>query len=187
VYVVDAQGGEPRSLTQGFSTEDTPSWSYDGQWIYFKSNRSGISQIWKIPAEGGEATQLTESGGVFRPLESPDGQYVYYLKCGMPEWLGTIWRVPVEGGEEEEVLGETVQQGGWDILQNRLYYSKRKDGEWFAIYYLDLETGKKTEYFRHEGAVQGSYLSVSLDEQWIFYAMRDPTITSDIMLVENFQ
>ena len=106
----------------------------------------------------------------------------------MPWWGGgTIWRVPVEGGEEEEVLRVEVHRGGWDILQNRLYYSKRKDGEWFAIYYLDLETGKKTEFFRREGAGRGGYLSVSSDEQWIFYAMRDPTVTSDLMLVENFQ
>ena len=38
IYVVDADGGQPRFLT---SPASTPSWSHDGKWIYF--TRQGVS------------------------------------------------------------------------------------------------------------------------------------------------
>ena len=41
----------------------SPSWSRDGKWIYFASDRSGEYQVWKMPAGGGEAVQLTRKGG----------------------------------------------------------------------------------------------------------------------------
>jgi len=58
IYVVAASGGKPRRLTNQPSFEAIASWSHDGKWIYFCSDRSGTYQIWKMPAQGGEATQL---------------------------------------------------------------------------------------------------------------------------------
>src|SRR5438128_1202651 len=86
------------------------SWSNDGRWIYFASNRTGEFQIWKIPATGGEAERLTSKGG-FGPAESPDGKYVYYAK-GMQ--TAGLWRVPVSGGDEEEVL-DLLPAGAWKL------------------------------------------------------------------------
>ena len=38
-----------------------PSWSIDGQWIYFASNRTGDWQIWKMPSAGGTPEQITRA------------------------------------------------------------------------------------------------------------------------------
>ena len=48
-------------------------------WIYFDSARTGEQQIFKMPATGGEAVQLTRDGG-FAPLESSDAKFLYYTK-----------------------------------------------------------------------------------------------------------
>lgn len=45
-----------------------PSWSRDGHWLYFASNRSGDDQVWRVPATGGEAVQVTKQGGFAAPL-----------------------------------------------------------------------------------------------------------------------
>jgi hypothetical protein len=42
--------------------------------------RSGAYQIWKMPAQGGEAAQLTHRGG-FAAFESLDGRSIYYTKA----------------------------------------------------------------------------------------------------------
>jgi Tol biopolymer transport system component/predicted Ser/Thr protein kinase len=57
IYVVSASGGAPRRLTiqPGFDT--WPFWSWDGRWLYFKSHRSGQSQIWKMPSQGGKPSK----------------------------------------------------------------------------------------------------------------------------------
>ena len=43
-----------------------PSWSRDGQWIYFASNRTGSWQVWKVKAASDEshasAVQVDASG-----------------------------------------------------------------------------------------------------------------------------
>ena len=49
IFVIDASTGKPKQLTTGSSEDVVPSWSNDGNWIYFSSNRSGTWQIWKIP------------------------------------------------------------------------------------------------------------------------------------------
>ncbi|MBV9676886.1 MAG: PD40 domain-containing protein [Acidobacteriaceae bacterium] len=64
-------------MTTGPFGNFMPSWSPDGRWLYFKSQRSGSDQIWKIPAAGGAPVQLTRHGGS-EAFASPDGKLIYY-------------------------------------------------------------------------------------------------------------
>jgi Tol biopolymer transport system component len=63
IYLVRSDGGNPRLLTSETSVDILPSWSRDGGWIYFGSDRSGTWQVWKAPSEGGQAVQVTQHGG----------------------------------------------------------------------------------------------------------------------------
>src|SRR5438093_470766 len=68
VWVVDVKGGEPRRLTTGPMKDTLPRWSPDGRWLAFVSDRGARkkSQLYAMPAAGGEATQLTDlPNGVF--------------------------------------------------------------------------------------------------------------------------
>ena len=104
IYVVGADGGAPRRLTTEPSEEGRPGWSQDGRWIYFRSDRSGSQQIWKMPAEGGPPVQVTRTGG-FEAFESPDGKLLYYTKGRQTPGL---WSMPVGGGEETRVLEKVL-------------------------------------------------------------------------------
>src|SRR5262249_21943645 len=80
IYMMDAAGGSPKRLSRDDGHKDfRPAWSRDGRWIYFGSTRSGTIQIRKIPAHGGVPVQITKNGGA-EPVESPDGQMLYYTK-----------------------------------------------------------------------------------------------------------
>jgi Tol biopolymer transport system component len=89
-----------------------PSWSRDGKWVYFASGRNGGWQVWKVPAGGGSAVQVTQHGG-HAALESPDGKYLYYAANSNAE--PEIRRVPVTGGEE--VAMPLVRPGTWASWQ----------------------------------------------------------------------
>src|SRR6185436_7326389 len=74
IYVVPAAGGAPRAVTVAGSSAWDPHWSKDGKSLYFLSNRSGTSQLWKLPLDGfGEATQVTTFTKGIKQLDfSPD-------------------------------------------------------------------------------------------------------------------
>ena len=52
IFAVPASGGAARRLTTQSSQDAIPSWSHDGTWIYFWSDRTGTPQIWKMPTWG---------------------------------------------------------------------------------------------------------------------------------------
>src|SRR5918995_4202616 len=60
IYVVPVSGGESRPVTTGASSASEPRWSRDGSVLYFLSDRTGLSQLWKLPLDSfGEAVQVT--------------------------------------------------------------------------------------------------------------------------------
>ena len=52
--------GKTHQLTTHAANDTAPSWSADGKYVYFLSERSGTSQVWRIAIGGGEAKQVTE-------------------------------------------------------------------------------------------------------------------------------
>ncbi|MFN9795709.1 MAG: prolyl oligopeptidase family serine peptidase [Gemmatimonas sp.] len=87
VFIVPAAGGAARQLTFGERGESQPPWSPDGKTIAFVAARgTGTGenaprpQIWLLPADGGEARQLTTiKDGVSGYVWSPDGSRIALL------------------------------------------------------------------------------------------------------------
>jgi Tol biopolymer transport system component len=177
LYVADVERRFSRSLARDGLLG---SWSHDGRWIYFTLER----QIWKIPAAGGEATQITQKGGM-NPRESEDGRFLYYTDHGGRRV--DIRRVPVEGGEERAVPGvPRVRCLSWTLWGDRVVYATgAPQGRVGDIETLDLKTGRVERLFSSE-AMLGDGLSVSSDGQSILVALGEPE-SSDIMLVEEFR
>lgn len=88
VFVLPADGGTPRQLTNGdFNNAGPLSWSADSSRIYFSSNRNegwalqaGESDVYSVSVADGELVQLTErKGGESSPTASPDGRTIAYI------------------------------------------------------------------------------------------------------------
>jgi Tol biopolymer transport system component/predicted Ser/Thr protein kinase len=185
VFVANANGGVPRSLTTdpiGYMT--WPSWSRDGRWIYFRSRRTGSSAIWKMPAAGGDAVQITPNGHERDvPQESPDGKFLYYINGDRyPEQLSG-WRMPARGGEETRVLDATAALGSFAVVEQGIYFAMPPDEQGRCdISLRDLTTGKTRKIV----TVVGRFAAVSPDGRTILYEQQDEA-GSDLMLVENFR
>jgi len=170
-------------MTSNPADDGVASYSRDGRWIYFCSNRTGAWQIWKMPAEGGEAIQVTRQGGRLA-FESPDGKSVYYAKS-----LGdtSLWRVPVGGNDERQIL-ESVQWNGFTVTKRGIYFvPKPHPGGSSFIQFLDFATRASSTIAQIEKPFPTSFgMAVSPDERYILYTQTDQA-GSDLMLIENFR
>jgi dipeptidyl aminopeptidase/acylaminoacyl peptidase len=90
VWVWDLAAGKKKQITSGDWDNQGTTWSPDGKWIAFTSNRSGTtvrdanwsgnSDIFVVPADSGAERQLTNEPGPDRsPAFSPDGTRIAYL------------------------------------------------------------------------------------------------------------
>src|SRR5262249_4948871 len=125
IYVMRADGGVRRRLTNDPGDDMTPSWSHDGRWIYFASDPTGPVGVWKIPAVGGATAQVTHDGGG-TALESPDGEYLYYYKFKQSDGgtsPGPLFRVPVRGGPETQVMPRVADWGAFAVAAKAIYFT----------------------------------------------------------------
>ena len=75
IHVLDINSRQTTRLTTHRAIDTEGSWSPDGRWIYFTSDRSGGPQIYRISAEGGTPERVTFEGSYnARPRLSPDGK-----------------------------------------------------------------------------------------------------------------
>lgn len=75
LWMVKIDGSGLARLTTDPAGDNSPRWSPDGQSLYFLSTRSGSSQIWRLPATGGDAVQVSNLPlDVANLAVSPDGK-----------------------------------------------------------------------------------------------------------------
>jgi Tol biopolymer transport system component len=180
IKVVDSGGGQSRQLTGGAFTNVVPGWSRDGKWIYFGSDRSGRFEIWRAPAQGGEAGQVTRDGG-YVALESVDAKMLYYTKSS---YSGPLYARPLAGGAETQIL-EYVAFRGFQVFEDGIYYIARDRPRNHEIRFYDFATGKSRSIGALEARVNLG-LSVSPDRKTFLFTA-SATSGNDLMLIENFR
>jgi Tol biopolymer transport system component len=105
IWTINRDGGEQRQLTNNSFSDIRPLMSPDGRYIFFTSNRSGSSQVWRMNVDGTNQVQLTKREGGHPVFVTPDGKWVHFESV----LHQTLWRVPTEGGEEAELSKRTIQ------------------------------------------------------------------------------
>ncbi len=108
-----------KRLTSGNSFNFLPTWSPDGKWIAFLSDKAGGNEynIWKIPADSGAAIQITSDFNDLKPViiddHSPrklswskDGiNIAFSLKTKLNNgYVNDIFSVPSSGGNKSIIV-----------------------------------------------------------------------------------
>ena len=180
LYLLDPGSLGVRRLTTDPSDEIQPTWSRDGRWIFFGSNRTGGFHVWKMPAAGGSATQVTRASGEMA-RESPDGRFLYYAKPAFPT---AIWRIPIGGGEEEHVADGLSYPQNFVVGTRGLYFVAGGDApSRTSIDFVDFGTGRRTT-LATIGKRWWFGIALSPDERWLLFPVTDRE-GRDLMLVDN--
>jgi tricorn protease len=79
LWTAPVTGGYARRLTSGLGEATRPTLSPDGNWLAFAGREDGQTEIYVMPAEGGQPTRLTYLGGTlcYPTGWTADGQIIF--------------------------------------------------------------------------------------------------------------
>ena len=128
IWVVNADGSNPKALTDSSADDFAPEVSPDGKFVVFNSNRTGNPQAFQTSIEGGDPKQLTHGvGGAATFSISPDGKWLLYNP-----FTGGIRKLSFADGTETEL----VSKG------NLRYPQLSPDGRLVAYFFDDEQTSR---------------------------------------------
>jgi eukaryotic-like serine/threonine-protein kinase len=119
IWTIPAEGGAVRQLTKQAGEQSAPTWSHDGQWIYFSHNGSGWHEVWRVRSTGGTPEQISRNGSGVVAFESPDGQHVIY-KLGDQD--APIVEASLNGGGSRILVPCVSSFWGFSVVRESLYY-----------------------------------------------------------------
>jgi hypothetical protein len=135
LYEIDSSGGEAKALTRGMGFDVQPTYSPDGQWIAFISDRSGADNVWVMRNDGSNLRQISLGGDdtvLASPAWAPDGRSIYVSRFRWSLHNYELWRyeldgteqllIPIqdEGGTRKSSLGAAVSPDG-----RYVYFARR--------------------------------------------------------------
>jgi Tol biopolymer transport system component len=158
LYRLDAGGGRATAITHGLAFDAQPTYSPDGTWIAFVSDRSGAENLWLVRPDGSDARQITfgdDDSVLVSPAWTPDGQALYVSRFLWSLNNYELWRYGLDGSAELVVpvkdhdpphdrggvssLGAVVSPDGQSV-----YFARRvgdpDDGAW-SIVRRDVQSG----------------------------------------------
>jgi eukaryotic-like serine/threonine-protein kinase len=188
LFVVDADGGAPRQLTMDAGDENVPTWSRDGQWVYYTSDQKVGRNVWRIPAQGGRPQQITSTGSLYRAVPSPDGTEIFFQpRTGGPasSLAAPLLAVPKGGGSTPRQVLRCAADFATTVTG--LYYVECGNTAEHNIRVVDAAT-KRDVVIGRTGFIDTeltSTLAVSPDGKTVLVPRQFHT--ADLMLIENFR
>jgi tricorn protease len=168
LYTVGARGGVARRLTSHDGYEMFPRFSPDGRWIAFTGQYDGSTEVYVIPAGGGEPRRLTHTATIERDdvsdrmgpnnivLTWRDHETVVYRSRRM-QWnafKGELTLAKLTGGVPETL---PLPRGGWcsfspdgrQLAYNRVFrefrtWKRYRGGQADDLWLYDFETMQTT-------------------------------------------
>ncbi|MCH8937436.1 MAG: S9 family peptidase [Gemmatimonadetes bacterium] len=200
LFVVPADGGTPRQLTDGEWNHSGVAWSPDGSEIYFTSYRSEDwarpsnwqeSEIYAVSVATRELRQLTNRRGPDRqPVPSPDGRLIAYIAGDQHQDTYRNQRIYVmnrDGSGSRLISGDYDRQSGglqWAPDGSGLYFSVSREG-YRGLHFVSLEGGvtQLTEgkqlltmsSFSDDGTAVGTIASAHEPGDIYSFSLRNPT------------
>ncbi len=143
IFIIPADGGTPRQITNGDWNHSAPAFSADGKWIAFSGLREAKgedayrkSAIYAANVETGEIKQLTHRNGTSTgPLYSPDGKTIAFMSAdstfhsAQPD--NKIWLMNADGSNARVVSGTLDRPMSglvWADDNSGLYFSVESEG-----------------------------------------------------------
>ena len=180
LYILDIAERTPRKLNVGTMNASNPSWSHDGNWIYFVNGPGETAeQIYRVSPEGTHVEAITSAHG-YHPLDSFGGTGVYFVAPPTTLEFATI--KPTGTEYKVENVPPLAFYWNWTVGHDGIYFSPA--GALNTLSYFDFAARKVRPILSPgKGAVFG--VSVSPDGRYLLYTQLED-IHGDIMSIDDF-
>ncbi|HEV3468563.1 MAG TPA: S9 family peptidase [Pyrinomonadaceae bacterium] len=160
------------------------SFSEDEKQVLFHSNKTGIFNVYTVPAAGGEPRQLTnsEKESTYAVTYLPDGRFIYAYDRGGNENTHLYLR-EADGRERDLTPGEKTKANflGWAQDRKSFFFSTNaRDPKFFDVYEMALADFKPVLLYRNETGYQVG--DISNDKKFIAFGKPNTTVDADIYL-----
>jgi len=130
LYSVSSNGGTAHKLTNYSGYETFPHFSPDGKYIAFTGQYDGNTEVYIIPAEGGEPKRLTYTATLNRDdvadrmgpnnivtSWTPDGKKIIFRsrKASWNDFVGQLYSISIDGGLPEQL---PLSSGGFNSFSS---------------------------------------------------------------------
>ena len=139
IWLVPADGGEPRALTAPEAASAEPAFSPDGKRLAFtRKMENGKTQLHVLPLDGGEARKLTDLPlGVYDPTWLPDGKsIVVAAPLIRGHFTPEATKAELERREKDPVKAHVTEERVY-----RYWDTWLTTGETPHLFVVDAETG----------------------------------------------
>ena len=158
IFQANLDGSNLKRLTKEHAYDAEGSYSSDGKYIVFCSQRNSRGDIYIMNADGSNVRQLTDSPGHDGgPFFSPDGKKVLFRGEVRRKQYLQVFMIDVNAkpGDEVQLTDDKYLNWGPYFHPSGKYiiYSTSRHGHYnYELYLIDLKTMKKTRITHMPGA-----------------------------------
>jgi Tol biopolymer transport system component len=142
LYIKDIHGAAVTQLTSDPSADVQPSFSPDGEWVAFASDRAGNWDIWVIRTDGTQTVQVTHGPeDDIHPSWSPDGNRLVFCSLAREGGQWEMWIANATAGATKKFIGYGLFPE-WAPDGNKVLFQRARErgSRWFSIWTINLDS-----------------------------------------------
>ena len=131
IWTTRGDGSDPRRLTDNPGNDMYPTWSADGRYVAFVSDRDEDREIYVMKADGTEQMNLThEPAEDWTPSWSPDGKSIAFASYRDANW--EIYTMDADGANPQRLTRSNGADYApcWSPDGQRIAFQSNRDGNW---------------------------------------------------------
>ena len=139
IWTIPAEGGTLRQLTTARGDQAAPTWSHDGQWVYFTDGIQGRRNVWRVHPTGGMPERVSSTGSGVIAFEAADGAHIIYK---LAQYDAPLVEASLGGDRQRTLVPCVTSAWGFSVVGELVYYMPCAPARVGTIRVFDLAKGR---------------------------------------------